>query len=193
MIKRAADLAYTVRFIRLLTLDWKEWNAYKEGIIDETGKRIKGVELDNEKKRNAYTPFIRLAANIKRLLSNVPGGTTKLGSFASALWLIKEKYGLHESSLTKICQKCDIDVLDFLNENSEWFVLEDKQVSPGIYRVCNPKLLNTSFEEIVRQKDQIRVGDECYPIGDVFGVDIYEAKHVNTNQPIYFTLREIYR
>ena len=53
MIKKAADLAYTVRFIRLLTLDWKEWNAYKEGVIDENGKRIKGVELDNDKKRNA--------------------------------------------------------------------------------------------------------------------------------------------
>ena len=67
MIKKAADLAYTVRFIRLLTLDWKEWNAYKEGVIDENGKRIKGVELDNDKKRNSYTPFIRPAANIKRL------------------------------------------------------------------------------------------------------------------------------
>jgi len=193
MIKGAADLAYTVRFIRLLTLDWKEWNAYKEGIIDETGKRNKDVNLDTDKKKNSYTPFIRLAANIKRLLSNLPGGSTKLGSFAAALWLIKEKYGLKDSSLSKICEKCDIDVLDFLNENSEWFVLEDKQVSPGIYRVRNPKLLNTSFEEMVRQKDQIRVGDECYPIGDVFGVDIYEATHVNTNKPIYFTLREIYR
>ena len=193
MIKKAADLAYTVRFIRLLTLDWKEWNAYKEGVIDENGKRIKGVELDNDKKRNSYTPFIRLAANIKRLLGNLPGGTTKLGSFAAALWLIKEKYGLKDSAIGKICEKCDVDVLDFLNENSEWFVLEDKQVSPGIYRVYNPKILNTTYEEFVRRKDQIRIADNCYPIGDVFGVDIYEAKHVNTNQPIYFTLSEIYK
>lgn len=193
LVKRAADLAFTFRFIRMLVMDWKNWDAYKEGIIDENGKRIKSVKLDTDEKKSAYTPFIRLAANIKRLLGNLPGGSTKLGSFAAALWLIKEKYGLKDSSLSKICEKCDIDVLDFLNENSEWFVLEDKQVSPGIYRVRNPKLLNTSFEEMVRQKDQIRVGDECYPIGDVFGVDIYEATHVNTNKPIYFTLREIYR
>lgn len=193
MIKGAADLAYTVRFIRLLTLDWKEWNAYKEGIIDETGKRNKDVNLDTDKKKNAYTPFIRLAANIKRLLGNLPGGSTKLGSFAAALWLIKEKYNLKDKSLSKICEKFDLDVLDFLNENSEWFLLEDKQVSPGIYRVHNPKILNTTYEEYVRQKDQIRVADDCYPIGNVFGVDIYEAKHVNTNQPIYFTLSEIYK
>lgn len=193
MIKGAADLAYTVRFIRLLTLDWKEWNAYKEGIIDETGKRNKDVNLDTDKKKNAYTPFIRLAANIKRLLGNLPGGSTKLGSFAAALWLIKEKYNLKDKSLGKICEKFDLDVLDFLNENSEWFLLEDKQVSPGIYRVHNPKILNTTYEEYVRQKDQIRVADDCYPIGNVFGVDIYEAKHVNTNQPIYFTLSEIYK
>ena len=54
-------------------------------------------------------------------------------------------------------------------------------------------MLNTTCEEYVRQKDQIRVAAECYPVGDVFGVDVYEAKHVNTNQPIYFTLSEIYK
>ena len=30
LVKRAADLAYTFRLIRLLVLDWKEWDAYKQ-------------------------------------------------------------------------------------------------------------------------------------------------------------------
>ena len=194
MIKKAADLAYTVRFIRLLALDWKEWAAYKEGVIDENGKRVKGVELDNDKKRNAYTPFIRLAANIKRLLSNLPGGTTKLGSFCGCPLVNKRKVWIEKiQRLVKYAKNVTLMYQIFLNENSEWFVLEDKQVSPGIYRVYNPKILNTTYEEFVRRKDQIRIADDCYPIGDVFGVDIYEAKHVNTNQPIYFTLSEIYK
>ena len=36
LVKRAADLAYTFRFIRLMAMDWKSWDAYKLGIIDTT-------------------------------------------------------------------------------------------------------------------------------------------------------------
>jgi hypothetical protein len=193
LVKRAADLAFTFRFIRMLVLDWKSWDAYKLGIIDDEGNRIKTEKLDTDEKKSAYTPFIRLAANTKRLLSKVPGGGSKLGSFAAALFLIKEKYKLDDTKLADICDKCDIDVLDFLNEQNEWFVLQDKQVSPGIYKVKSNKIVNTTFEEIVRAKDQIRVNEDCYPIGDVFGVDIYEAVHTRTNQPVYFTISEIYK
>ena len=189
LVKRAADLAFTFRFIRMLVLDWKEWDAYKLGIIDENGKRIKTEKLDTDEKKSAYTPFIRLAANTKRLLS-ATGAGSKLGSFAAALFLIKEKYNIDPS---KICDKCGIDVLDFLNEQNEWFVLDDKMISPGIYRVKNPKIVNTTFEEIILPKDQIRISEDCYPIGDIFGVDIYEALHVKTNQQIFFTVSEIYK
>ena len=193
IIKRAADLAYTFRFIRMMAMDWKSWDAYKLGIIDENGKRQRNVKLDNDEKKSAYTPFIRLAANLKRLVSAVPGGGSKLGSFASALFLIKEKANLSEKGLKTICEKCDIEVLDFLNENNEWFLLEDKQLSPGIYRVNNPKLLNRSCSELVWAKDQVRVKDDCYPVGDVFGVDIYEAVHIKTDQEVYVTASELTR
>ena len=190
LVKRAADLAFTFRFIRMLVMDWKDWDAYKEGIIDGDGKRIKSVKLDTDEKKSAYTPFVRLAANTKRLLSNVPGGSSKLGSFAAALYLIKEKYNINPST---ICEKCDLDVLDFLNEENQWFVLENKTISPGIYRVRNYKIVNTTFDEIILSKDQIRILDESYPVGEVFGVDIYKGTHLKTNQPLYFTVSEIYK
>ena len=174
-------------------MDWKNWDAYKEGIIDENGKRIREVKLDTDSKRSAYTPFVRLVANIKRLVAKIPGGGSKLGSFASALFLIKEKANLSEKGLKTICEKCDIEVLDFLNENNEWFLLEDKQLSPGVYRVNNPKLLNRSCSELVWAKDQVRVKDDCYPVGDVFGVDIYEAVHIKTDQEVYVTASELTR
>ena len=191
LVKRAADLAYTFRFIRLMAMDWKNWDAYKLGIIDENGKRQRNVKLDNDEKKSAYTPFIRLAANLKRLVSNIPGGGSKLGSFASALFLIKEKVG--EKGIKTICKEMDIDVLDFLNEKNEWFLLEEKQLSPGIYKVQNPKLLNGSCAEMVWPKDQIRIKDDCYPVGDVFGVDIYEAIHVNTDKKVFVTASEVIR
>ena len=193
ILKRAADLTYAFRFIRMMVMDWKSWDAYKLGIIDENGKRNRNVKLDNDEKKSAYTPFIRLAANIKRLVAKLPGGGSKLGSFASALFLIKEKFGLTEKGLKSICEKCDVEILDFLNEKNEWFLLEEKQLSPGIYKVENPKLLNVSCAEMVWPKDQIRIKDDCYPVGDVFGVDIYEATHVNTDKKIFVTASELIR
>jgi hypothetical protein len=175
-------------------MDWKNWDAYKQGIIDENGKRQKAVKLDTDEKKSAYTPFIRLAANIKRLLSNVPGGGSKLGSFAAGLFLIKENFGLTDKNLKDMLNKCNIDALDILDEsNTNWFMLEDKQLAPGIYRVKESKILNKNFEEWVLPKDQIRISEESYPIGDVFGLDIYEATHMNTNQKVYITANEIYK
>ena len=175
----------------MMAMDWKDWDAYKLGIIDEDGKRQRNVKLDNDEKKSAYTPFIRIAANLKRLVAKIPGGGSKLGSFASALFLIKEKVGT--KGLKKICKELNVDVLDFLNEKNEWFLLEDKQLSPGVYRVSNPKLLNKTCDELVWSKDQVRIQDECFPIGDVFGVDVYEATHIKTNQKVYVTASELLR
>ena len=193
ILKRAADVAYTFRFIRMLVLDWKEWDAYKLGIINDEGKRDKREKLDTPEKKLAYTPFIRLCANIKRLVANVPGGGSKLGSFASALYLIKENYGLDDNQLNSINKKLGIDRLDIVLEGNEWFIIEENQISPGVYRIKEPKLLAKSCEEMVWAKDQIRIGEECVPIGNVFGIPIYEATHMKTNQKIFITVNEIYK
>jgi hypothetical protein len=193
IVKRAADLAYTFRFIRMLVMDWKDWDAYKTGVIDENGKRNKSVRLDDDEKKSSYTPFIRLAANIKRLLGKIPGGSTKLGSFAAALFLIKEKYNLSDKQLNKIIEECGIDPLDIMLESSEWFVLKDGMLSPGVYRLSEDKVLNGTYDDIVNTKDQVRIHDDCYPVGDVFGIDIYEAEHIRTRQKVYVAVNEIYK
>ena len=191
IVKAAADLTYAFRFVRMLVMKWESWDAYKEGLIDKDGKRIKGEAINTDARKNAYTPFIRLCANIKRLLNKIPGGSTKLGSFAAALFLLKENFNVADKKLEKILKEYDIDPTDFLKENTEWFVLEDKQLSPGVYRVTDYKMLNRSFDEFVRPKDKIRVEPDTYPSGNVFGIDIYEAVHINTNQKIYISASEI--
>lgn len=193
ILKRAADLTYTFRFIRMLVLDWKEWDAYKLDIIDENGKRNKNEKLDTAEKKSAYTPFIRLCANIKRLVANIPGGGSKLGSFASALYLIKEHYNLTDEQLERINKKLGVDRLDIVLEGSEWFLIEGNVIAPGVYRVREPKLLSKTCEEMVWAKDQIRIDEDCSPVGDVFGIPIYEATHMKTNQKIFITVNEIYR
>jgi len=192
ILKRGADMVYTFRFIRMLVLDWKSWDAYKEGLIDEKGKRLKDQPLDTAARKSAYTPFIRLCANIKRLLSKVPLVGTSLGSFAAALFLIKEKYDLDDKHLEKIMEEFGFKPEDFLVENSQWFMLEDGTIAPGVYRIKTAKVCNRTLDEIILPKDQIKVNNGS-PVGDVFGINVYEATHVRTGQQCYISTNEIYK
>ena len=192
-LKKAGDLVYTFRFIRMLVLKWPEWDAYKLGIIDKDGKRIKSTKIDGDEMRSAWTPFIRLCANIKRLISKIPGGGSRLGGFVSALYLIKENGNLKDKDIKKILESVDINDLEFLSEENQWFIKEDGTISPGVYQVNEYKLLNNTFEEMVFPKDKIRIKEDTSPVGQLFGIDVYLATHMRTNQPIYVTNREIYK
>jgi len=127
------------------------------------------------------------------LLSKIPGGGTKLGSFAAALFLIKEDQNLTDTQLEKILEEFGIDPIDILLEQSKWFVLDDKMLSPGVYRLSENKVLNGTYDDIVNAKDQIRIHEDCYPVGDVFGIDIYEAEHIRTRKKVYIAVNEIYK
>ena len=80
-----------------------------------------------------------------------------------------------------------------MTEESKWYLLDDRRLSPGVYKLHNEKLLSDTLEEAVLAKDSIRVGSESYPVGIVFGLDIYEAQHVKTGKKVHFTIGEIYR
>ena len=162
LLTRASDLVYTFRFLRLLTTPFENTTAYKLGIIDEKGKRIKSVKLDTSEKKSAYTPFNRIVYNIKKLLAKAPGGSTKLASYASALFLIKEHYGLSKKNIDNILEKSEMTRIDFLAEETEWFVLENRQLSPGIYRVAADKVLSETWDDVVIAKDKIRVLDNSF-------------------------------
>lgn len=191
LLTRASDLVYTFRFLRLLTTPFEKTNAYKLGIIDDKGKRIKSVKLDTPEKKSVYTPFNRIVYNIKRLMAKVPGGGSKLASYASALFLIKEQYGLKKKHIDSILEKSEITRLDFLSEETEWFVLENRQLSPGIYRVGTDKVLSETWDDVVNAKDKIRVLDNAFPVGEMFGLPIYEAIHMNTGRKVHITVGEL--
>lgn len=191
-IKKAGDLVYTFRFLALLVTPFEKTKAFELGLIDKDGKRTKTPgDLDYPEQRDAYTPFIRLVFNIKRLMAKAPGGQSVVARYAAALYLIKENLELSDKSIKQITEKCGLDPLDFLSEQSGWFLLESGALAPGSYRVKNNKIVNSTFEEVVRPRDWIRVGNDCYPVGEMFGLNVYEATHVNTRQKVYITIGEI--
>jgi hypothetical protein len=193
LASKAGDLLYTFRFLKMLTTPWKETDAFKLGLIDENGKRIKSEKVDSSDKKMALGPFVRLVFNVKRAIGKLPGGKTTIGSYAAALFLLKEHYSVSDKNLTKICVEVGIDPLDMLAEDHAWYVLENSQLTPGIYRVKGDKLLGEGLEDAVRAKDQIRILDESFPVGDVFGMNVYEAIHLTTKKMVYITLGEIYK
>lgn len=191
ILSRAGDLAYTLRFLRLLTTKFEDTTAFKLGIIDKEGKKLRKPETSEEK--SAYNSFHRLTFNLKKLLAKVPGGSSKFASYAAALFLLKEKLELSDKSIERIVEKCDIDPLDFLSEGSQWFCTDDGMLSPGIYKLTDSKVVNSTVEEICRTGDRVRVAMDCYPVGTMMGLDIFEVTHNATGQQIYITAGEVVR
>jgi hypothetical protein len=194
LVKRAGDLVYTFRFLRLLTTSFEDTEAYKKGIIDKDGKKLKTFDLNTMDNRdtykNYYTPFHRLVFNIKKIMAKVPGGGSKIASYAAALFLLKEKFGVSDKEIKK---SLNIDPLDFMSEQTEWFVLENNKLSPGSYKVLSEKLINDTFDEVVKPRDKVIVSEDCYPIGEIFGLNIYEVTHSKTNKNIYVAISELSR
>ena len=197
LIKSAADIAYTFRFLALLVTPFDKTKAFEKGIIDEKGKRLVKPPFskieDRENYANYYTPFIRLVFNIKKLMAKAPGGSSRIASYAAALYLIKENFSVSEKNMRKDLLKAGIDPSDLLAEESKWFMLEDNQLSPGVYSLKYEKVLNTTCEPTVNAKDKVRIHDECFPVGDIFGLNIYEATHMRSQQKLYITAEELLR
>ena len=92
MASRAFDTFITYKIISNLVTDWEDFPAFDHGIIDKNGKLLrKSNTLKTSDEKNSYTLFHRIIFNLKRLLQKLPGGKSKLASYAAGLFLIKEE------------------------------------------------------------------------------------------------------
>lgn len=186
LLRKAADLVYTFRFVKMLTTPFNKTKAFELGLIDQDGKRIKTKKITTSEEHNAYTAFHRLVYNIKRIL---PGG--RITSYAAALYLLKEKYGISENELEGAMAKLGVDIDDILAEHSTWFILEDKKLAPGMYSIRSEKITSETCEPIVFPGDKVRINPNAFPVGSMFGIDVYEAVHINTGQTIHLVASEL--
>jgi hypothetical protein len=85
------DLFLVYQFVRRLATPFNQWDAFKLGIIDERGNILrKRRDLRLQQERAAFGVFDVLVLNIKKLIEKLPGGQTRLASYAAALFLIRE-------------------------------------------------------------------------------------------------------
>lgn len=80
--KESIDMYVTYAFIEKMTSPFREWEAFKLGLIDQTGTLLRAPETKQEKEAWGY--FDRLARNVKIKLAHTPGGTQYTANFYSA-------------------------------------------------------------------------------------------------------------
>jgi len=117
------DLFLVYSFIRRLVSPFKKWPAYEAGIIDDKGNiLIKRKDFTKNAQKDAFGIFDQMILNLKKLLGKLPGGQTKLASYASALWLIREQQRIEATDyLTEESVESDLDAAleRFVNEYAD--------------------------------------------------------------------------
>ena len=199
---RAIDLFVTYRFLKLLTTPFEKTDAYKFGIIDEKGNRIKkpkstrpAVDLTTTELKNSYTILHKLVFNIKKIFDKVPGLRTKVGTYAAALFLLKDTFkesvddpDIFEKEFMKFLKENNVEFDDSISEE----VIGFGEVLPKGNYVLNNDILNKEEEELSAKKGDkvIAFADEA-PVDTVLGVEIFPVVHVKTQEKIYVSLEDL--
>ena len=192
---RAIDLFVTYRFIRLLTTAFADSDAYKMGIIDEKGQRT-DKKLTTSAEQNAYTVLHKLVFNIKKIFGKVPGLRTKLGTYAAALFLLKDTFKEHVEDP----QMFEKEFLKYLKENNielddsivEEVTLDNGKLSKGIYVLTQDVVTGGEEDEIeALEGDEVEVFEDTAPEDTILGVDVFPVIHRKTKQKIFVSSEDI--
>ncbi|MEK9696107.1 MAG: hypothetical protein VW270_10095, partial [Candidatus Poseidoniales archaeon] len=203
---RAIDLFVTYRFIKLLVTPFEKTEAYKLGIIDAKGNRVmpppkggvrqtKPEPLRTTEEKNAYTILHKLVFNIKKIFDKVPGLRTRLGTYAAALFLLKDTFkesvddpDVFEKEFMKYLKEQGYELDDTIMEEVVGF---GEVLPKGEYTLVND-ILNKEEEELTAKAgDKVVAYDDEPPIDTVLGVEIFPIVHVKTQEKIYVSLEDI--
>ena len=199
---RAVDLFVTYRFLKLLTTPFEKTDAFKLGIIDANGHRIRlpksskpAVELTTSELKNSYTILHKLIFNIKKLFAKVPGLRTKVGTYAAALFLLKDTFREHvedpdmfEKEFMKYLKENKVELDRDISEE----VIGFGEVLPKGEYVLKNDILNKEEEELTAKKgDKVVAFADESPVDTILGVEIFPVVHMKTQEKIYVSLEDI--
>ena len=203
---RAIDLFVTYRFIKLLVTPFEKMEAYKLGIIDKDGRRtgpldkfgqmdIKKNPLNTIEKKNSYTVLHKLVFNIKRIFAKVPGLRPKLGTYAAALFLLKDTFkesvddpDMFEKEFMKYLKEEGIELDDSISEEVVGF----GEVLPKGEYVLNKDILSKEDEDDGAKKgDKVLAIEDESPVDTILGLDIFPVLHLKSQEKIYISLEDI--
>jgi len=182
---RAIDLLITYRVIKMLVTPFEKQPAYALGIIDKNGKVLrKAKTLTTAKEKEAYTLLHRFVFNLKRLINIIPGGKSKLGTYAAALGLLlKENKDINMIELEK-------DLYKHLSENNLIKLDDDLKESVGFDFLEEGRYIITDQLEDLNGNTTAEIGDIVYttenqkPFDNYFGVNLYHVINEDTKEQV---------
>jgi len=192
---RAIDLFVTYRFIKLLTTPFEKTDAFKMGIIDKDGNRT-DKKLYKQSEQSAYTILHKLVFNIKKIFQKVPGLRTRLGTYAAALFLLKDTFKEQVDDL----QMFEREFLKYLKENNiefddsivEEVTLDNGKLSKGLYVLVQDVVTGEAEDEIdALAGDEVEVFEDTPPADTILGVDVFPVIHQKTKQKIFVSSEDI--
>lgn len=169
------DTWLVYKFIRLLVTPFDETDAFKLGVINNRGKVLIHVKNMTDKQLESFSLFNRLVFNIKKLIELVPGGKTKIGSYAAALFLLREQL---DSDGVLIMEKSflnylkDVEALESTYLEEQY--LPEEMLSQGNYKLVN-SMLDIKGEQISKGTVVVAI-KSLKPLARVLGVDVFQLQ-----------------
>ena len=179
------DTVIVFRILKMMTRKWEEMDAFKFGLIDANGKRIKSVKPKTSEEKNSFTLLHRLVFNLKRVLELLPFGRTRLASYAASLALLKEHFEidgkyLEESFYTHLKEN-DL-ILDLLEGHDNMNNLQKGKEYELRQSVWNEE------NNIGHRGDYVQVLGKT---DTVMGVDIYRVYNRSQDQSMLITGHDV--
>jgi hypothetical protein len=119
------DSVLLYSFIRRLVTPFKKWNAYKTGVIDADGNIIVDKKKRTEVQNRSFKMYDLLLLNLKKLLGKVPGGKSRIASYAAAIMLLREGEELDPSDDDVLWEK-----MQAYFEEAQAMLTEDAPMAP---------------------------------------------------------------
>lgn len=179
------DTVIVFRILKMMTRKWSEMDAYKFGLIDDNGKRIKTKKPKTSEEKNSFTLLHRLVFNLKRVLELLPFGRTRLASYAASLALLKEHFEIDgkylEESFYTYLKENDL-VLDLLEGHDNMNNLQKGKEYELRQSVWNEE------DNIGHRGDYVQVLGKT---DTVMGVDIYRVYNRSQDQSMLITGHDV--
>ena len=182
---RAIDLLITYRVIKMLVTPFEKTDAYKYGIIDKNGKVLrKNKTLTVAKEKDSYTILHRFVFNLKRLINLIPGGKSKLGTYAAALGLLlKEEKEINAVELEKVLYK-HLRENDLINFDDDLREDVDFDFLPKGRFIIIDDLEDLNGEKTANVGDVVYTTENQKPFDNYFGVNLYHVINEDTQKQI---------
>ena len=178
-IPTLTDIYMAYRFVRILTQPWTKTDAYKLGLIDAKGNYLKKLKNLQGKEKKAMTLFHVLVWNVKKQFNKFFITRAKSKNFYAALWLLREEFDrLNANKMIGEYILSDHYHQNILHESKKY----SKTIPSRLYRL---KTHLIEADDIYPKGDSVFIEYEHEnPIGSIFGVPIYHAKHVASGRTI---------